>query len=1428
MMMLTDTRIGKRIVTGIAGAVFWVFATTSSQAQIRVDSSLGRPAQSLNGPDFQIPQSIGLLAGRNLFHSFQTFNIGTGESATFTTSSAGIANVISRVTGGNPSTLSGILRLSAASGAPNLFFINPAGVTFGPGASIDVPGAFHVGTEHYLKFPDGDYFADTSRSSTFSAVDPVAFGFLDAGHAGVVVKDVILQNGSKDISIVAGDVQIDHAALTTRGGSIRVVAAGTGETEWPIDALPLKAVGGLDIINGGAFVTEADSSSGGNIAISAGAARITSGGWIGTVTNSSSPAGSIHAELGSLLIDGRTATASSGITSQAAIKDTGAAGNVSLFVRDDITILGGGLITSDTYGLGHAGDVLVKTRSILLDGSGHPNHARITNRAASGDAGLLLVESTDSIRLINGSQISSDSFGAGKAGSIRLHAGNNFDVLSDSIIASDAYARGDAGNISVLARALTVDGTGGTKLTQISSQAFDESEGNAGTIDITTAGPLTLVNGGKIQTNTYASGQAGVIRVAAGSLLLDSRGSSAATGIFSANNFGVSGDAGAIDIKVAGDAQILESAKISTNTWGLGNGGNLHFVAANLLIDGRDSLDYAAINSEAMISSRGHGGNVDVKVAGHLRIGGYGFISSATSSTGDAGSVSVAAGTLTIDSGSRHLAGIESKSQRRDFGGNAGTVSVVVAGDAILTNWGYVRSDTAGFGKGGDLSISARKLSIDAGGNIASGTAGSAGAGNITLNISDELHIGGGGRIRSDTSAGGNAGRIDIEADRVVLSRGNTDLRTLAHVLSDTSGSGAAGAIGIRARSSLILDDGGFISSDTSGTGNGGTITISAPVVSITGRDAGLGASISSNTYAEGRAGRVNVAAGNLRIQGGDTWYPTGIYSTSGWSASGDAGDVEITARENLTVINGGSIDTNTYGEGNGGSVRISAGEVTVSRGSSSIPTRISSFAGAGSSGHAGNVEVNSDGLIALLDGGIVNSVTLSAGNAGSVKITAGSLLIDRSGSDSYTGISSAATAGSSGNAGSVDVVTRDQMVVRNGGAIDSRTVSSGNAGSVKVNAGSITIDRMNSDYTGITSAAEAESTGDAGNVNVVAAANLAILNGGRIDSASYSSGKAGAVNVHAADLLIEGRSPRNGVPSSINAFAAQGSSGQTGEVSVVADRSIKLLNGGELSIRNDATISRADNLVPTTLTVSSPRLNIQNAGITAASTGNIAASNLVITTRNVLHLDSGRITTSANQGNGGSIVIQGGQFIWLDKSQVTTSVSGITGNGGDITIRSDALALSSGFIQANTSARNATGGRIAIDVKALITSGRRLFLGGNEAYAFSPEVFGYNVIQAAAPDGVSGEISLASPNTDITGSLTEIGANLLDSGGLGRDPCRVGSGNSFVQTGFGITPPTTRGPLRLESATWVNKDMASNQALRPAPLADFRPCAAR
>src|SRR4051812_19149036 len=121
---------------GRAAALAALCAVASvAHAQIRTDSSLGRAAQSLPGPQFVIPETLGSLRGSNLFHSFSVFGIRTGESATFTTSTSGITNVVSRVTGGEPSVINGLLRLAALDGTPGFFFVNPAGVTFGTGAS---------------------------------------------------------------------------------------------------------------------------------------------------------------------------------------------------------------------------------------------------------------------------------------------------------------------------------------------------------------------------------------------------------------------------------------------------------------------------------------------------------------------------------------------------------------------------------------------------------------------------------------------------------------------------------------------------------------------------------------------------------------------------------------------------------------------------------------------------------------------------------------------------------------------------------------------------------------------------------------------------------------------------------------------------------------------------------------------------------------------------------------------------------------------------------------------------------------------------------------------------------------------------------------------------------------------------------------------
>jgi hypothetical protein len=108
--------------------------------------------------------------------------------------------------------------------------------------------------------------------------------------------------------------------------------------------------------------------------------------------------------------------------------------------------------------------------------------------------------------------------------------------------------------------------------------------------------------------------------------------------------------------------------------------------------------------------------------------------------------------------------------------------------------------------------------------------------------------------------------------------------------------------------------------------------------------------------------------------------------------------------------------------------------------------------------------------------------------------------------------------------------------------------------------------------------------------------------------------------------------------------------------VSVTATESITLSNGGHLSIENNATVADPGKLVPTALVVSAPDITLKDAQITAASTGNVAASDVQISFANQLLLDPSGITTSANMGNGGSISIQGGKFMALENSQITTS----------------------------------------------------------------------------------------------------------------------------------------------------------------------------
>src|ERR1051326_8166603 len=134
-------------------------ASVCHGGQVVLDGSFGTSG-ALAGPNYSIPASAGKTVGKNLFHSFSQFDLISGDVATFFGPASGqIQNVLARVTGGGVSSIDGMIQTDPATlASANFFFINPAGVMFGPNASINISGSFAVSTADYVKLADGARF----------------------------------------------------------------------------------------------------------------------------------------------------------------------------------------------------------------------------------------------------------------------------------------------------------------------------------------------------------------------------------------------------------------------------------------------------------------------------------------------------------------------------------------------------------------------------------------------------------------------------------------------------------------------------------------------------------------------------------------------------------------------------------------------------------------------------------------------------------------------------------------------------------------------------------------------------------------------------------------------------------------------------------------------------------------------------------------------------------------------------------------------------------------------------------------------------------------------------------------------------------------------------------------------------------------------
>lgn len=1253
---------------------------------------------------------------------------------------------------------------------------------------------------------------------------------LSSGNAGAVnvnAVSITADGPASGIVSVAGSSSSGNAGrvsaaatssmVLTRGGQI------TADTYSSGNAGDVNVSSGRMMIDGSASGIFGQTWSGtgraGNVTVGvAGALALTNGGQIAANNNATGVSGSVTVSAESIDISG----GSSGVFSQTS-RGVGDAGSVDVLASGAISLTSGGQIATDTSAAGNAGSVKIGAGSIVVNGP----MSGVFSRGEAGNAGNLNVAVAGALSVVNGGALSSSSASSGNAGTININAGS---ILIDSLghIVSSAQA-GDAGSIDITtAQALSLinggqiaaysgsGGHGGTLKITAGSILVDGLEnparptglltaGKASSVDVSATGDISLQNGGQIALGTVSTGDADALKVSAGNLSIASQ-SNVATGIFSQATSGSGGNAGSVAITVGGRLSVGNGGVISSTTESSGNAGPVVVSAGSIAIDGQASGNVAGIFSQTEPGSSGHAGSVNVSTgalsvingsigsdtygagdAGSVKVSADsivvangGGISSGTFSSGNAGSVAVSANRIGIDGKASGIAtGIFSQAEQGSSG-NAGSINIAATGVLSIVQGGVVTSSANATGNAGTVTVGASSITIDGQASsiptgILSQTAGMAGpAGSIEVSTAGVLSILGGGEISSSSRSAANAGAVTVRAGSIAIDGQGSQQATGIASQAVSGSTGNAGGIDVSTTGGLSIDHGGGISSSSFSVGNAGTVKVSAASIAIDN----FGGIFSNAKSDSGSAGSVTVSTlGALSIRNGGT-------ISSDTYATGNAGVVSVSA-DSLVLASGGAISSSTASAGNAGVVRVSAGSVSIDNQTSSLQTGIFCNAEFGK-GDAGSIDLAVTGALSVVNGGEISSNTFSSGNAGSIKISASSILIDSQTSRTATGILSQAEPGSGGNAGNVDVTASGALTIANyGGEIDSSTFGAGRAGSITVRAGSIAITGGGSNgKTGITTQAAVGSTGDAGSVFVSTTGALSILGGGVISSSTAASGNGGSVTVNADALRVDGDM------SKISAAAAAGSSGQTGFVNVTAN-DLTLTNGSQISITNDATVLNPSMLAPASLLVTAPRIALLNSpnAITAQSTGNVAAGSIYIGARDKLYLDPSGISTSANEGNGGAITITTG-LLWLEDAWVTTSVKGLkNGNGGNINVFANTLIMKSGFIQANTAAANASGGLVSITTQTLTPSGNSLFLGGNTIYNFLPGIFGYNVIQAAAPSGVTGVVQISSPIWDVSASLIGLDTRKLKGGQIARHLCEYAGGSSLVSVGRGGLP---------------------------------------
>ena len=674
----------------------------AQQPSITSDGTLGTKV-TLDQSNYTI--SEGTIRGNNQFHSFGQFNVFQGESATFTGPNT-INNIIGRVTGGSQSFIDGLLR-SDINGA-NLYLLNPSGILFGPNASLDVSGSFHVSTADYLRFDDGErFYVNPTENSLLSVASPVAFGFLNQNPAGISIQESILQvPEGETLSVVSGNIEIVGGILRAPGGRLSIASvASSGEVvpnardeEPDLKMDTFERLGEIDILMDGKL--QVSGTTPGNILIRAGSLSLDSSGIYSTTFG------------------------------------TAAAGDVNIRLVEDLSLTNRSNIDSSSYWSGPGGDILLDVgRLIILDGSTITSHAM---ENCSSQGGNITIRASEFASISSGSSdnymqsyISSSTFGNGDGGTVSIstpsltiddHAG----IFSVAYMGIDwmgnVVGGGRAGDIFLDVGSLTITSAG------IGALTGGMTTGHAGDITITATDSVSISENSAIRSSTYGAGDGGTILISTPVLTMDSSGILAEAGTYA------DGDAGEILLEV-GSLALTNGAQIQTSAEGTGQGGDVRVIATDSI-----SISGRIVEDDEMYQSA---------------------IISSTYGDGDGGTISISTPSLTIDDGAL--------AAETAFGAGSGGDILLEVGDLTISNGALISTESFGVGNAGDISITASETFHSNNSSVTT-AAEQAEGGDITI-TTRETQLLNGTIVSAESSGTGNAGNIHLAATGSFLMR---------------------------------------------------------------------------------------------------------------------------------------------------------------------------------------------------------------------------------------------------------------------------------------------------------------------------------------------------------------------------------------------------------------------------------------------------------------------------------------------------------------------------------------------------------------------------------------------------------------------------------------------------------------------------------